>query len=165
MRRILVFLVAGIVVALLGGAVYVRTAPVAVEDWHVDPVTAPKPDTDNAFRAVPEAMGSEGVDLRTAVYPVDAMELAGALDRVALSEPDTRRLAGTPEDLWVTYVQRSAVFGFPDFVSVRVFPEGDGMSGVAVFSRSRYGRSDLGVNGVRVERWLAALPDPVGPVQ
>jgi uncharacterized protein (DUF1499 family) len=47
--------------------------------------------------------------------------------------------------------------GFPDYVSVRFLDLGDGETGVAVYSRARYGQSDLGVNRARVENWLAAL--------
>jgi len=31
------------------------------------------------------------------------------------------------------------------------------MSGLIIYSRSRYGRSDFGVNRSRVKAWLAAL--------
>jgi uncharacterized protein (DUF1499 family) len=58
----------------------------------------------------------------------------------------------------MTYVQRSRFWGFPDYVSVRAVDLGDGSSALAIFSRSRYGASDLGVNRARVDAWLARLP-------
>jgi uncharacterized protein (DUF1499 family) len=46
---------------------------------------------------------------------------------------------------------------FPDYITLRTVDLGDGVSGIAVWSRSRYGYSDLGVNRERVEKLLAAL--------
>ncbi|MEL6267324.1 MAG: DUF1499 domain-containing protein, partial [Pseudomonadota bacterium] len=60
-------------------------------------------------------------------------------------------VAGSAAEGFVTYVQTSRIVGFPDYVSARTV-EG----GIAVWSRSRYGYSDLGVNRARVEDWLAA---------
>lgn len=55
------------------------------------------------------------------------------------------------------YVQRSAVFRFPDIITVRFYDlDADGAS-LAVFSRALYGRADFGVNRERVEAWLARL--------
>ena len=53
-------------------------------------------------------------------------------------------------------VQRSRVIGFPDAISVSARPDGKG-SRLSIWSRSRYGQYDFGVNRARVERWLAAL--------
>jgi uncharacterized protein (DUF1499 family) len=46
---------------------------------------------------------------------------------------------------------------FPDTVDIEVLPVGDNQSTLAIYSRSLIGRSDLGVNRARVERWLAKL--------
>jgi uncharacterized protein (DUF1499 family) len=54
----------------------------------------------------------------------------------------------------MTYVVRSRIMGFPDAVSIRLVPLADGTR-VEVFSRSRYGYSDMGVNAARVARWIA----------
>jgi len=56
-------------------------------------------------------------------------------------------------------VQRSALFRFPDTVSIEVIPLGDSRSTLAIYSRSTYGYSDLGVNRKRIERWLARLAE------
>jgi uncharacterized protein (DUF1499 family) len=74
-----------------------------------------------------------------------------------MSEPLVQRLAGGPGEDWTTYVLRSRVFGFPDYASVRVLDGAAGTSSLAIFARARFGRSDLGVNRARVEKWLAAL--------
>jgi len=47
------------------------------------------------------------------------------------------------------------MFGWPDYISVRAVAV-EGGAALAVWSRSRYGYSDMGVNRARVGRWLAA---------
>ena len=54
-------------------------------------------------------------------------------------------------------VQRTAVFRFPDDISVRALNAGPGKSALGIYSRSRYGLSDFGANGRRVRRWIKML--------
>jgi len=145
----LVLLVLGL--AALGGAVWFRTVPDDPAVWHVDPLTATKPATPNAALVRPE-----GGDRAAPVYPVTPEALAEAFDAMALAQPRTSRIAGRPDDLFMTYVQRSALWGFPDYISVRILPA-EGGATWAAFSRSRYGDSDLGVNAKRLSDWQAAL--------
>jgi len=65
-------------------------------------------------------------------------------------------IGGGVEAAHATWVQHSASIGFPDYISVRA-PSVEGRSGVSVYSRSRFGHSDFGVNEARVARWLARL--------
>ena len=55
------------------------------------------------------------------------------------------------------YIEHSAVFRFPDIVTVEFVPLGPYRSSVAIFSRSRYGKYDFAKNRKRVERWLVLL--------
>ncbi len=139
--------IAGIAVVLLAaGLVYFRLAPSDPAVWHVDPVTAPDPGKGHARIVPPEA-------------PVVAMtpeELMTRLDAIAMSEPRTTRLAGSVAEGFVTYVARSKLFGFPDYVSVKALPAESGAT-LAIFSRQRFGLEDMGVNRDRVTRWLAQL--------
>jgi uncharacterized protein (DUF1499 family) len=56
-----------------------------------------------------------------------------------------------------TYIQRSEIFHFPDIVTVEFVDLGGGRSSLAIDSRSRYGKGDLGVNRRRVTAWMAVL--------
>lgn len=156
MKILMIILIAAVMVAL-AGALYFRMVPDDPAQWHVDPLTATKPETPNAVLIRPE-----GGDSTAPVHPVAPEVLAEAWDAVALGSPRTRRIAGGPEALWMTYVQRSALMGFPDYVSVRVIPA-EGGATVAAFSRSRYGQSDLGVNARRLARWQAAVEARLAP--
>jgi uncharacterized protein (DUF1499 family) len=74
--------------------------------------------------------------------------------------PRVRLIAKSTDGLQADYVQKSAVIGFPDTITVRFIPRGDKRSTLAIFSRSHYGHSDLGVNRERVDAWLAAINNP-----
>jgi uncharacterized protein (DUF1499 family) len=151
------FLWAAALAALLAVASvgWVRLAPSDPAQWHIDPEIAPDEAQPNAWRVGP--VEEAGTDAVAPVYAVPADELARALDAVALAEPVAERLAGRPEDLWTTYVQRSEWMRFPDYISVRTLELDDRGSTLSIYSRSRFGRDDMGVNRARVERWLAAL--------
>lgn len=56
-----------------------------------------------------------------------------------------------------TYVQRSFLFRFPDYITVKFYALGADKSTLAILSRSKYGYSDFGVNKSRVNRLLKRL--------
>lgn len=154
--RIAFVLGAAAILAGIAAAVWIRLAPDDPARWHVDPLGVVTSGASNAWRVAPEGMGAPA-DAVSEVYAMPPAELAAAFDAVALASERTGRLAGSPSELWTTYVQRSRLWGFPDYVSVRAVDLGDGTSALAIYSRSRYGDSDLGVNRSRVEAWLARL--------
>lgn len=122
---------------IVGFLAYVRLAPVDAARWH-QPVTAEADKTmkGGAIRVI-DAAGPDA--------------LSRAHD-VMLGLERTRVVAGTVEDGRVTYMTRSQAFGFPDFTTIE--HSGDQLK---MFARLRFGGSDLGVNGKRLERVLAAL--------
>jgi uncharacterized protein (DUF1499 family) len=95
------------------------------------------------------------------VFAVDPAQLADKLRQVALAEPRTRLLSADETGRRLEFVQRSAVFRFPDYVSVEILPA-EGGSTLAVYSRAKVGYSDLGVNRRRIERWIAKLEAELG---
>jgi uncharacterized protein (DUF1499 family) len=76
---------------------------------------------------------------------------------MAARQPRTYLAASYPDRLQLHYVVRSAVFNFPDLVAVQVTPDETDTSRLVLYSRSVYGRSDLGINRKRLEAWLASL--------
>lgn len=141
----------GIVAVLtVAFGIFVRVAPSDAVRWHVDPVTVTEPGFPGAVLMRPDAADRPGP-----VFAVPADVLMAAFDRVARDTPRVTVLAGSVADGHVTYVARSALFGFPDYVSVRTLPDGDGGSRLAVFSRLRFGYDDLGVNARRLDDLLA----------
>jgi len=151
MLKILIILLVAIVV---GVSAYIRLAPSRPDVWHVDPLTAKMPKTPNAFilrkgfrdKPVPE-------------FAISADALAQRFDALVMSAPRVSRLAGSVSGLWITYLVRTKWMGYPDYVSVKFIAISKNRSTLAIFSRARFGRSDLGVNRARVRGWLARLGD------
>ncbi|MBK5926067.1 DUF1499 domain-containing protein [Rhodobaculum claviforme] len=142
------------ILALLGVAgvmLYIRFTPSDPADWHVDPRAVSRPDTPNSWLIRPV-----GGDAVAPEFMLGAQELAQVVDAVIRAQPRTRPLAGSVEEGQLTYVTRTPLMGYPDYVSVRVFPTGAG-AGLAVFSRSRFGHSDLGTNRKRLEDWMREI--------
>jgi uncharacterized protein (DUF1499 family) len=131
-----------LVLATLALGAWVRLSPSDPARWHGDPAQGAAGDNSHVARAfLPE--------------PPEAA--LAAFDAVALAEPRTQRLAGSVAEGRVTYVTRSAVWGFPDYTTVAA-EAAEGGAWLVIHARARYGRSDLGVNAGRVGRWLVALP-------
>jgi uncharacterized protein (DUF1499 family) len=108
-------------------------------------------------------------DIVTQPYDVPAARLFAAVRAVADAQPRTYLAALYPDQLQAHWVARSAVFNFPDLITAQVLPAGPDANPTAratarptgstlvLYSRSVYGRSDLGVNRRRLVVWLAAL--------
>ncbi|NOX40723.1 MAG: DUF1499 domain-containing protein [Alphaproteobacteria bacterium] len=151
MLKIAAILLAVIVIAVLA---YIRLAPSRADVWHVDPLTAKMPKTPNAFILRP-GYGEKPVP----EFAISAAALAQKFDAMVMSEPRVSRLAGSAAELWVTYLVRTKWMGYPDYVSVKFVAISNTRSTLAIFSRSRFGKSDLGVNRARVQGWLVRLQD------
>jgi len=125
-------------IALL--AAYFRAAPSDVRRWHV-------------AQAPPQGLVAGAVV--TGRDDAWALVVAGSLaqlDAIALATPRTQRLAGSVDAGHITWVTRSRLWGFPDYTTAEVTPQG-----VVLFARARFGSNDWGVNGARLRDWLARL--------
>lgn len=155
---IFLVIVGVIVLDVLTVAVLMRLLKHPADKWHVDPLTAPKPSTPNSYRAAPSGTDVDA-DIVSPDFDVSTELLAEVFDRVARADRNVELVGGSTADGHATYVQRSTVFAFPDYISVKILDAGGGRSSLAVFSRSRIGKSDLGVNEKRVDRWLDELAE------
>lgn len=127
-----------LVALVLGFAAWVRLAPVRPERWHRVP---------SAAAQVGDWLAPGGFEaVRQLPKPQAALV---ALDEIISTTPRTQRLEGAPEDGLVTYVTRSAVWGFPDITNLWI--EGGRLH---IRGHLIYGRSDFGVNRARIEGWL-----------
>jgi len=88
-------------------------------------------------------------------YSVDAQKLEDTFADVALAEPRVTRKQA--DDGQREFVQRSALMRFPDTITFEAIDLGGGKSTLAIYSRSKVGHSDLGVNRKRIESWLKKL--------
>jgi len=145
-------LVLAIVTAVVAAfALYVRLASNDPAVWDVDPLTLAKPTKSNHF-----LVRSDSGDSTGKVYETTPQDLLAAFDAVAVAAPRTTMLARSVVSGQITYVTRSALWGFPDFTTVKAVQDGRGAR-LVIFARSRFGVSDLGVNRARTEDWLSKL--------
>lgn len=133
-RKSMVFWI--IVIAIAGGLAFIRLAPSDTARWHKPPEV------------------SENKDFNAGVKRLINSEPDGLarLDAIILASPRSRVLAGSVDTGMVTYITRSAVFGFPDYITVQQI--GDTLQ---IYARLRFGRADTGVNKTRVEGWINTL--------
>ena len=154
MRRVAYLLL----LILAGGMAYIRLAPDDPARWHVDPGFAIEFGAPTAFPPGPESVIDVEGGARAMISFVDGTTASALaqLDDIAMATPRTVRLAGSPETGRITWVTRSAVFGFPDYTTAeaRQFAS---MVNVDLYARSRYGRGDFGVNAARLRAWLERL--------
>ena len=157
--KTLALLVVILVCGAIGLTLYkIRTVEHDPAIWHLDPLTAESQLTPNHFRLAPQAMTELKVDQEAPIFTGNIQEIARAFDTFVLSQKDTTRIAGSVEQLWMTYVQRTPRLKIPDYISVKFIPlELADKSTVAIFSRSRFGNGDMGVNEGRVTAWMTSL--------
>ncbi len=139
--RVTSYLLIGLVLAF---AAYVRLAPSDIGRWHVSPKA------EGPWGEVVAGDGWATLRLTDPARPPAA--LLAALDAVAVATPRTVRLAGSPETGRITWVTRSALWGFPDYTTAEAREDG-----VYIFARLRFGRGDMGINGARLKDWQARL--------
>jgi len=126
-------------------------------EWHVDPLTVAASDTPNDYRIALRSLTEERVDTEPPIYAERPLVLAQAFDQFAFSQRDTNRIAGLPPELMMTYVQYTETLKMPDYLTVKFIDLGDGTSTVAIYSRSRFGYGDMGMNERRAQSWIRSL--------
>ncbi|WP_371224028.1 DUF1499 domain-containing protein [Roseovarius sp. 2305UL8-3] len=132
----LVYFLVAVVLGAIGVAVWARMAPSDPAIWHAMPGAVTDRDmAGGAMRVV--GAGEDGLT---------------RLDQIIRAEPRTQVLAGSADDGMITYIARSRLFGFPDYITTR-----QNGPQIEIYARLRFGASDLGVNARRLDRWLALL--------
>jgi uncharacterized protein (DUF1499 family) len=125
-----------LVILVIAGMAWIRFAPSDPAVWNVDPKVTADQDLATGLRRRIEG----GAEVMTRLHAI------------ILETPRTEVLAGSIDEGRVTYVTRSQWMGFPDYATLQI--DGDVLE---LWSRLRFGQSDLGVNKARVEDWLQRL--------
>jgi uncharacterized protein (DUF1499 family) len=100
-------------------------------------------------RARPHAQSPE--------FDVSLEALRAAWIRVIQRQPRVTLLSSDSDTAQYEYQALTPMVHFPDGVTVRLLPAGEGHSTLAIYSRSHYGYGDLGENRRRVRGWLEQL--------
>lgn len=91
------------------------------------------------------------------VYNVSVDKLMQAWHKMIKQQPRTTVMFSEHANKQFGYVQRSKYLRFPDFIQVKFIALNDKQSTLAIYSSSRYGYYDFGVNQKRVKSWLKQL--------
>ncbi len=161
LRRIGRWLLVALGLAAVAGWLVVNLAPDDPAAWHMDPATITLRGTPNEILAAVPGTTAAVPQIPLAAEPESPEALLARFDAIARAQPRVTVLAGSVAEGMITYVQRSRLVRYPDYITVKAVPQETGMpeggAGLIVWSRSRYGRGDFGVNRARIESWLAAL--------
>ncbi len=130
-----------VLVIFIGLQAYVRLAPSDPQAWTIDalkdaPGTYPSA---KGYRVVTDIDGDADVFLT-------------AFEGAMMAQPRTKKLDVV--DGQQIYVTRSLLWGFPDYTTVAL---DRGQNRATVFSRLRFGESDMGVNKKRLQNVLALI--------
>lgn len=119
----------------------------------VDFATLTVPDSPNRYLVCPVGQCARA-DAESPVHPVPAERLRAAWMGV-LERHGAKLLSDAGGQIEAEV--RTPWLRFPDLVTVKILPQGEGRSSSAVYSRSLYGHSDMGVNAARVRAWMAEV--------
>jgi hypothetical protein len=137
-----------LLIALVGLMGYIRRAPSRIDVWHVAPVTD----------AIGDKQWAAGFQA-TRKISAPLGDVLQAVEQRALATPRTQLLAGVVDTHMLTFVTRSAFWGFPDYTTVAVRNDL-----LVINGRLRFGRSDMGVNKTRILAWLDQLAPLTEPL-
>lgn len=158
MRRLVRWLAAALVLAALAAYAAINLSGHDPARWHLDPATIALRGTPNEYLAAVPGTTVAAPDRPVTIHPGSPRALLACFDAIARARPRVAVVAGDVDSLMITYVQRSRIIGFPDYVTVKAVPletrSLEAGAGLIVYSRSRYGYGDFGVNRARVEAWL-----------
>jgi uncharacterized protein (DUF1499 family) len=90
-------------------------------------------------------------DQQSPVFQAGQDALIQAFREISLAAPRTTLTRESGGQIEI--VQKSAVFGFPDFVTAQAVETQEG-TGLCLYSRAVMGQYDFNVNRKRVEAWL-----------
>ena len=161
-RRIIAILVAGAMgLAALGVAVRIymgREAEdrlAAGETIGISELRSPLPEP--SFLACPPGYCAAVEAIASPVFDVPWERLHDYWTEVISGEKRMVSVVADNDTRRLFYIQHSPTFRFPDVITVEFVTLGRERSSIAIYSRSRYCKSDFGKNRKRVESWLALL--------
>jgi len=131
----------------------------------IDFANLTRPKTPNTFLMAPEGICKQAkIDKAAPTYPTSAAKLRQEFLSAVIAQPRVSHTLADEAGLYDDFVVRSLLFRFPDLISIKFLDAGGGKSTLALYSRSVYGRSDLGVNRARSLSWLALVNTVIKPL-
>jgi hypothetical protein len=122
--------------AIVCGMAFIRLAPTDVARWH---------------KPIGNADSTDGKGWSARVLPSE-LGLFSDLHLEMLKLPRTELIAGSVGEGRLTYITRSRIMGFPDYTTIEQTD-----TNIQLYARLRFGRSDLGVNGKRLDGLISRV--------
>ena len=113
------------------------------------------PTSPNSYYVAPAEFSQIEPHKISPTYNMDVDSLLKFWQEMLIQQPRVKLLEQSGYQF--SYVQRTKWLRFPDYIDVKLIAISDQQSTIAIFSRSKYGYSDFGVNKKRVMLWLALL--------
>ena len=115
-----------------------------------------RPKSPNHYLIAPAGLCEEATpDDTSPRFSIAADQLKTAFVTTISAEPRIEIVENSDAYLHIT--QKSQIFRFTDDIHVSFIELAEGESTLAIYSRSRVGHSDLGVNRKRITHWLQQL--------
>lgn len=127
---------------------YIRFAPSKPAIWALDSVSASSTGKPNEYRLTGD---------KAPIFDMPKQDLFALVDGFIRHRKRVNLLAENADTLEATYIQRSMIMGYPDYISIKISSVNANRSRLEVYSRSRFGHSDLGVNKRRIDQWIALI--------
>ena len=127
--------------------------------------TLTRPKSPNHYLIAPAGFGSAPADEEAPEFPLSGRRLFEIVRRVARRQRRTAVLEEAAEQMAIEARQRTPFLRFKDDVTIEVVPLGANRSTLALYSRSRVGYADFGVNRRRARAWLKEIARNAGADQ
>jgi uncharacterized protein (DUF1499 family) len=168
MRRVLrwaLVVLAGIAIAIAGlileGGMLERVF--AIGDVPVvNFATLQRTPTPNQYLLCPPDLCTTQTNGVAPAFDLPVEQLQAAWEQMIAEQPRVELLRRDIANVQLDYVQRTRLLRFPDLVTVRFIPIDDAHATLAIYSRSIYGKGDLGVNRTRIDDWMSKLKGWIG---
>ena len=135
------------VIAVIIWILWSRTWSGDPDQWHIDPADADDP----------RGTGWRMIGREAPRFAGDPTIVLNVLTDIALEDPKVRLLDGDTAEGMITFVVRSKILGFKDYVTAKAVAEGP-QTKLGIISRANTSAgTDLGRNRERLDRWLAEL--------
>ena len=114
------------------------------------------PKTPNYYLVCPKDYCNDKQNQLSPIFSVSVNQLNKAWQQM-IAKHHIKPVAQDLQTFQYTYIQRTRWLRFPDTINVKLIPISNTQSTIAIYSKSKYGYGDMGVNKKRVKAWLQQL--------
>jgi uncharacterized protein (DUF1499 family) len=134
-----------------------------ITDFPLDFARFRKINRPNQFLALPASFNAaQRPDATVGIFHASVDQVRDAWLEVLRDEARVSNIRQS--DGQIEAMQRTPLIGFPDWITVQPVDLGHGQASICLFSRSKFGIRDFGVNEKRGLTWLAQLAAKLPPV-